>query len=549
MFRHSGTVAAPRRVPAPRPARTPAHPVLPHTRGRCTPGAPVSSPASGAKRRLLDVDIHLIAIGGTGMAPLACLLRDLGHRVRGSDGPLYPPTSELLADAGIEPLVGYDPAHLEPRPDLVIVGNAVPRTNPEAVATEDLGLPRLSMPEALDRFVLRDRRPLVVAGSHGKTTTTAMAAWVYSRAGADPGYLIGGAPIGLPSGFALGAGPRFVIEGDEYNASYFDRGPKFWHYRPETVILTSLEHDHVDLYPDFGEMERAFLGFVERLPPSGLLVACTDYPAVKRLLAASPCRVVTYGTHGGVERVSEGGPTASSGNAARPIASSGSANLGSGEVRLAGPVESREHGISFDLEDEDGRQRVDLGLWGEHNALNAMAVWAAARADGLDREAVLEALATFRGVKRRLEVVGEAAGVVVVDDFAHHASEVAASLAALRQRFPGRRLVALFEPRSLSVGRRQFAADLTASLASADRVFLAPVFHRERLGEDGFDPAQVAAEIERLGAAATACGSNDDLAEAVLAETRAGDVLVAMSSGSFDAMPRRLRMGLEDSAV
>jgi len=394
------------------------------------------------------LDIHLIAIGGTGMAPLACLLRDLGHDVRGSDGPLYPPTSDMLAEAGIEPLVGYDPAHLSPRPDLVIVGNAVPRTNPEAVATEELGLPRLSMPEALDRFVLRDRRPLVVAGSHGKTTTTAMAAWVYSRAGADPGYLIGGAPIGLPSGFALGGGPRFAIEGDEYNASYFDRGPKFWHY-----------------------------------------------------------------------------------------------------IRLAGPVERGERGISFELEEEGRRQRVDLGVWGEHNALNAMALWAAARADGLERDAVLDALATFRGVKRRLEVIGEAAGVVVIDDFAHHASEVAASLAALRQRFPGRRLVALFEPRSLSAGRRQFAADLASALASADRVFLAPVFHRERLGEKGFDPEEVAAEIERFGAVATACASNDALLEKVLAEARTGDVLVTMSSGSFDGMPGRLQMALQDLPV
>ncbi len=301
------------------------------------------------------------------MASLACLLRESGHRVRGSDGPLYPPTSEILAAAGIEPLVGYDRAHLEPRPDLVVVGNAVPRTNPEALATEELGLPRLSMPEAVDRFVLRDRRPLVVAGSHGKTTTTAMAAWVCSRAGADPGYLIGGAPIGLPSGFALGGGPRFVIEGDEYNASWFDRGPKFWHYRPETVILTSLEHDHVDLYPDFEGLERAFAGLVERLPPTGLLVACADYPAVERLLPASPCRVVTYGA-------------------------------GAGDVRLAGPVESGGRGISFELEEEGRRQRVELGVWGEHNALNAMAVWAAARADGLKREVVLDALAAFRGV-------------------------------------------------------------------------------------------------------------------------------------------------------
>ena len=486
------------------------------------------------------MDIHLIAIGGTGMAPLACLLRELGHEVRGSDGPLYPPTSDMLAAAGIEPLVGYDPDHLEPRPDLVIVGNAVPRTNPEAAATEELGLPRLSMPEALDRFVLRDRRPLVVAGSHGKTTTTAMAAWVYSRAGADPGYLIGGAPIGLPSGFALGAGSRFVIEGDEYNASYFDRGPKFWHYRPETVILTSLEHDHVDLYPDFEGLERAFLGLVGRLPPNGLLVACADYPAVGRLLPASPCRVVIYGTGSGGLGAGDVGP----GRPLRRLDVPSESGLGPVGVRLVGPVESGERGISFELEDDAGRQRIELGLWGEHNALNAMAVWAAARADGLERDAVLEALATFRGVRRRLEVVGEAAGVVVVDDFAHHASEVAASLAALRQRFPGRRLVALFEPRSLSAGRRQFAADLAASLASADRVFLAPVFHRERLGEEGFDPEQVAADIERLGAAATACLSNDDLAEAVLAEARAGDVLVTMSSGAFDAMPRRLAAGL-----
>ncbi len=454
------------------------------------------------------------------MAPLACLLRELGHQVRGSDGPLYPPTSELLADAGIEPLVGYDPAHLSPRPDLVIVGNAVPRTNPEAVATEELGLPRLSMPEALDRFVLRDRRPLVIAGSHGKTTTTAMAAWVYSRAGADPGYLVGGAPIGLPAGFALGGGPRFAIEGDEYNASYFDRGPKFWHYRPEAVILTSLEHDHVDLYPDFEGLERAFLGLVERLPPAGLLIACADYPTVERVAGASQCRVVTYGA--------------------------GTSGDGAADVRLAGPVQSGENGISFELEEAGDRQRIELGVWGEHNAANATAVWIAARADGLDPKAVLEALATFRGVKRRLEVVGETEGVVVIDDFAHHASEIAASLSALRQRFPGRRLVALFEPRSLSAGRRQFAADLAAALASADRVFLAPVFHRVRLGEDGFDPEKLAADIGSLGAEATACESNDVLLEKALAEARPGDVLVTMSSGSFDGMPGRLEVSLDD---
>jgi UDP-N-acetylmuramate: L-alanyl-gamma-D-glutamyl-meso-diaminopimelate ligase len=197
-----------------------------------------------------SLDIHLIAIGGTGMAPLACLLKAQGHRVRGSDGPVYPPMSTLLEDAGIKPLEGFDAGHLEPRPDLVVVGNAVPRDNPEAVETERLGVPRLSMPQALARFFLDEHRPLVIAGTHGKTTTTSLAAWVYSECGADPSYLVGGIPIDLGKSFNAGRGERFIIEGDEYNAAYFDRGPKFLHYRPHTLVLTSVEYDHADLYPD-----------------------------------------------------------------------------------------------------------------------------------------------------------------------------------------------------------------------------------------------------------------------------------------------------------
>ena len=191
--------------------------------------------------------IHIIAIGGTGVAPLACLLKQEGYQVRGSDLPLYPPMSDLLEREGLRPLPGFDASHLHPRPDLVIVGNAVPRTNPEVVELERLGWPKMSMPEALGTLFLAGRAPLVVAGTHGKTTTTAMGAWVYSQCGQDPGYLIGGLPRDLPSSFAKGAGRRFVIEGDEYNAAYFDRAAKFLHYRPQTVILTGVEHDHVDL--------------------------------------------------------------------------------------------------------------------------------------------------------------------------------------------------------------------------------------------------------------------------------------------------------------
>jgi UDP-N-acetylmuramate: L-alanyl-gamma-D-glutamyl-meso-diaminopimelate ligase len=250
---------------------------------------------------LTALDIYCIAIGGTGMAPLACLLQAAGHRVRGADGPLYPPMSTLLAGAGIEPHVGWDPSRLEhsPRPDLVIVGNAVPRHNPEAEAVERLGLPRASMPEALARFFLAGRRPLVVAGTHGKTTTTAIAAWVWSRAGTDPGYLIGGMPLDLERSFHTGTGDRFIIEGDEYNAAYFDRGPKFLHYRPQTLILTSVEYDHADLYSDAGALIEAYRRLVRLVPEDGLLVACGDSDEVRTVAADARCPVVFYGLDAG----------------------------------------------------------------------------------------------------------------------------------------------------------------------------------------------------------------------------------------------------------
>ena len=252
------------------------------------------------------LDIYILAIGGTGMAPLACLLQEQGHRVRGTDGPLYPPMSTLLERAGIRPAAGYDAAHLEPAPDLVVVGNAVRRDNPEAVAAERLGLPLLSMPQALARFFLAGKRPLVVTGTHGKTTTTAMAAWVYSQCGAAPGYLIGGAPLDLAGSFAAGGdGPpgglplvprgaahRFIVEGDEYNAAYFDRGAKFLHYRPETLILTSVEYDHADLYPSPEALRDAYRQVIAQLPADGLLVACGDTEEVRELARRAPCRTV-----------------------------------------------------------------------------------------------------------------------------------------------------------------------------------------------------------------------------------------------------------------
>jgi UDP-N-acetylmuramate-alanine ligase len=561
------------------------------------------------------LDIYMMAIGGTGMAPLACLLQEQGHRVRGSDGPLYPPMSTLLERAGIRPCVGFDAAHLEPRPDLVVVGNAVRHDNPEAVAAEQLCMPLLSMPQALARFFLQGRRPLVVTGTHGKTTTTAMAAWVYTQCGAEPGYLIGGAPCDLAGSFAGGRGDlqgvpawpreaapadlqgepsgecrmstldvrrpapsdlpgvpawpreaapaeespqgnaacppwtcggrlatlesrpwpreaapadwqgvhggaarRFIVEGDEYNAAYFDRGAKFLHYRPETLILTSVEYDHADLYASPEALREAYRQVIAQLPADGLLVACGDTAEVRELARRAPCRTLLYGL------------------------------AESNDVRPLGAIESLPDLSRFRVADAGGGDAtIELPLAGGHNVANALAVWAAARRDGLPAAAVAAALARFHGVKRRLEELGGSRGIVVVDDFAHHPTAVGKTLAALRQRYPGRRLVAIFEPRSLTAGRRMFFDAYRQAFAGADRVLFAPTFHSGRLGpEERLDFASLATALTAGGIAADRCADLDGLLARAVAESRQGDVLVAMSSGSFEDLPRRLLAALAE---
>ncbi|MEM8929739.1 MAG: Mur ligase family protein [Acidobacteriota bacterium] len=463
------------------------------------------------------LDIYCIAIGGTGMAPLACLLQDLGHRVRGVDKPLYPPMSTLLADAGIEPLVGYDAAHLEdgPRPDLVIVGNAVPRTNPEAEAAERLGLEYLSMPQALSRFLLADRQPLVVAGTHGKTTTTSMAAWVWEACGEDPGFLVGGIPKNLDRSFQVGSGRRFAIEGDEYNAAYFDRGPKFLHYRPHALILTSVEHDHVDLYDDPAQLIDAYQRLIALLPADGLLVAYGDSPDVRAVAADAPCAVRTYGLD----------PS----NDVHPH-----------------DLDASAEGSRFCLPDAGGTMvDVHLAVPGEHNLVNALAVWTVAIHDGLPAAEVAAALGRFDGAKRRLDELGTASGVTVVDDFAHHPTAVGKSLGGLRQRYPGRRIVALFEPRSLTAGRTFFHDAYRDAFAHADVVRFAPIFYRERLADDeALDLDALAAELIEAGVDAKPCVSIDALQDEVLADAKPGDVLVTMSSGAFEGLPHRLLTAL-----
>ncbi|MEE2776229.1 MAG: Mur ligase family protein [Acidobacteriota bacterium] len=457
--------------------------------------------------------IHIIAIGGTGVAPLACLLRREGYQVRGSDGPLYPPMSTLLADEDLEVIEGFSSENIHPRPDLVIVSNAVPRTNPEVVELERLGWPKLSMPEALGRFFLADREPIVVTGTHGKTSTTCMAAWVYSECGQDPGYLIGGVPHNLPAPFARGSGRRFAIEGDEYNAAYFDRGPKFLHYNPHTVILTGVEHDHVDLYPTPESFRSAFQALVEIVPDRGLLAGDIDGPHVAEIVAGAGCRVVTYGI-----------------------------DNEDADLRPAGPIEVGPTGTRFQIADpQAGEVEVELGVFGLHNVRNALAVWAVARADGLAADAVAAALASFRGVRRRLETVGVAGGVTVIDDCAHHPTEIAATLEALRQRFGERRIVAVFEPRSLTSARSFFYQPYLDAFSAADRVCLAPIFHFDRTRDaERIDFGALTTELAARGVPTRQFESLEALEAAVVVEAQPEDVVVTMSSGSFGGLPTRL---------
>jgi UDP-N-acetylmuramate: L-alanyl-gamma-D-glutamyl-meso-diaminopimelate ligase len=448
--------------------------------------------------------------------------------------------STLLADAGIEPLVGYDPSHLgEPpgAPDLVVVGNAVPRSNPEAVRAEELAaqglLERISMPQAIARFLLTGRRPLVVAGTHGKTTTTTLAAWVYHDCGVDPGYLIGGAPQNLPTSFHIGTGAPFVIEGDEYNASYFDRGPKFLHYQPRTVILNSAEYDHADLYPSPDALRDAYRQLLTLVPSAdqgGLVVAFGEGEGMEEVLAAvasvgpsvSP-RLVRFGWGQGCDISPVGGKEG---------------------------VDQGPQGSRFTLPDPDGgHHTILLPVPGLHNVLNAMAVWGAAvfghPEDHLDPAAVARALGRFRGVRRRLEELGTVGGVTVVDDFAHHPTAVRESLAALARRYPNQRRVALFEPRSLTAGRRFFHDAYIEAFAGADAVILAPIFHAGRLEEEErLDLTDLAEQVTAAGTPVTVCGDLDEVLRRGLEEALPGTVLVTMSSGSFEGMPRRLLAAL-----
>ena len=466
---------------------------------------------SGVKR------IHLIGVAGTGMGSFAGMLKASGYEVTGSDENVYPPMSTQLERWGIGVMTPYQAENLErARPDLVVVGNVVRSVNPEATAMRERGLRNVSFPQALGDLFLAPRHAVVVVGTHGKTTATAMMGALLHHAGRDPSFLVGGVTRDFESNFRLGAGPHFVVEGDEYDTAYFDKGPKFLHYHPRTAIFTSCELDHADIYRDEQHYESAFERFADILPADGFLAVCASYPSVLRIAARARCRVETYSTETTADWQARG-------------------------------LELKPDGAHFDLVHR-GRTlvRARLAVGGTHNVENALGVAAAATQIGLAPEEIAAGFAAFRGVKRRQEVRGVAGGVTVVDDFAHHPTAVAKTLEAIRGSFPTGRILACFEPRSNTSRRNLHQREYVVAWPGAAEVFILRPAPTDRVPEDErLDVDRLAREIAASGPRARACGTVEEMVKAVAASAAPGDVVVAMSNGAFGGIWDKLLAALE----
>ena len=446
------------------------------------------------------------------MAALAGLLHQAGCRVTGSDGRLYPPTSTILERIGLEVHEGFDPARLRPAPDLVVVGNAISRGNLEVEETLDRDLPYTSMPRLISERFLQAAHSIVVAGTHGKTTTASMLAWVLTNAGRDPGFLIGGAPLNFDLPFHLGRGGAFVIEGDEYDTAFFDKGPKFMHYRPDTILLGTVEFDHADIYRDLDDVKTAFRRLVNLVPRRGLVVRHEESPVAREVSSAALCRVEGYGFDAGAWRVEA--------------------------------FEETPRGTRFRVLHEEQRfATFEIGLVGRYNVRNAMAVAAAAHEQGLEPKRIASALASFRGVRRRLELRGEAGGVKVLDDFAHHPTAIAETLQAVRRRFPDGRVWAVLEPRSWSLRHNVFHDPLRHALEAASEVVIAPVYRADAVPESRvLDVQRLARDLETHGTRARCLPDVESIVSAVAGESECGDVIVVMSNGGFGQIhDRRMR--------
>jgi UDP-N-acetylmuramate: L-alanyl-gamma-D-glutamyl-meso-diaminopimelate ligase len=455
--------------------------------------------------------VHLIGICGTAMASLAALLKQRGLKVTGSDAAAYPPMSDFLVQQNIPLAQPYAAENLKPRPDVVVVGNAISRGNVELEHVMNERIPLKSMAQVIHEEFLIGREVLAVAGTHGKTTTTSMLSWIFESAGLKPSFLIGGIAENFGSSYALRPTKHFIIEGDEYDTAFFDKGPKFLHYFPDAVILTSVEFDHADIYKDLDAVKTAFKRLVNLVPSRGKIIAHDASENVDEVLAKAFCPVERYGfSERAFWRVSD--------------------------VRYE-PERTR---WKVAREGEPWAE-FDFALAGEYNVLNATAAAALAHRTGIAVEAIAEALRTFKSVKRRLEVKAEVGGVTIIDDFAHHPTAIAETLKALRSRYAGRRLWAVLEPRSNTLRRRIFEKELAQSLATADEVVIASIFKPEAIAEDDrLRVDAVAKGVAKLGKKSRELVDADAIVAAVAPELKSGDVVAILSNGGFGNIYEKL---------
>jgi len=452
-----------------------------------------------------------MGVCGTGMGSLAGMLKDSGFVVTGSDENVYPPMSDFLASCNIEIKSGYRAENLAPRPDLVVVGNTIKKTNPEAQALAELGIPYVSFPQALGHYFLAGKTSLVVTGTHGKTTTSSLLATLLHKAGQTPGFMVGGLVQAFGRNYNLGDSPYFVVEGDEYDTAFFDKGPKFLHYQPHIAIITSIEFDHADIFADLEAIKHSFARLMAIMPEDGCVIACVDSPVVKEIAAGARCTVLGYG-------------------------------MDSGADWSIGHLEVKPEGTFFDVI-HGGRLygTCKSPMPGRHNALNALSVIAVLDRLGLDKEAVIAGLSSFEGVRRRQEVRGVVNKITVIDDFAHHPTAVRETLTALKQAYKGHRLIAVFEPRTNSSRRQVFQNDYVAAFDQADLALVRepvplPDFPVDQL----FSSKQLAADLRARNIDAHSFADTDLILEHLQAILLPGDVVAILSNGGFDNIHVRL---------
>jgi UDP-N-acetylmuramate: L-alanyl-gamma-D-glutamyl-meso-diaminopimelate ligase len=457
------------------------------------------------------------------MASLAGLLRAAGHEVTGSDRNVYPPMSDELRSMGIPYNEGYSPKNLDHNPDVVIVGNAISRGNEELEAVLERKMCYTSAARTIEELFIRGRHSIAVAGTHGKTTTTSLLAWILESAGLNPSFLIGGVAENFRKSYRLTDSKYFIIEADEYDTAYFDKVPKMWHYLPDTAIVNNIEFDHADIYRDLDAYEWAFSRFINLIPRNGTLVAGWDSPIVRKLAEKSfaPVESFAYG--------------------------SSEAPLDAARHWTAEDVRFGESGTTFRVM-RGGKSwgEVETTLAGAFNVRNTLAVIAVAESIGADRDGVKEGLRTFLSVKRRMEVKGEERGIVVIDDFAHHPTAVRETIDAVKQKYAGRRIVALFEPRSYTAQRREFQGDYEKAFDGADEIVLGGLFHPERYtAETAMNPAELVAAWNASGRAAAHFQEPEEIVSYLVPRLRERDVVVVMSNGSFGGIHAKILAALK----